>query len=72
MTLGGLRIEGPRLRHRSNQVELQSRHYVHFRANILVKDMNSFIFTAMGKYIPLLYFYQDSFGFEQSTKADIY
>ena len=27
---------------------LQSRHYVHFRANTLAKDMNPLVFPAMG------------------------
>ena len=35
---------------------LQSRYYVHFRANTLGKGMNSLILPAMGKIIPLMFF----------------
>ena len=35
---------------------LQSRYYVHFRANTLGKGMNPLILLAMGKIVPLLFF----------------
>ena len=35
---------------------LQSRYYVHFRANTLGKGMNPFILPAMGKIVPILFF----------------
>ena len=35
---------------------LQSRYYVHFRANTLGKGMNPLILPAMGKIVPLLFF----------------
>ena len=36
--------------------ELQSRYYVHFRANTLGKGMNPLILPAMGWIAPLLFF----------------
>ena len=41
---------------------LQSRYYVHFRANTLGKGMNPLILPAMGKIVPLLFFEENSFG----------
>ena len=41
---------------------LQSRYYVHFRANILGKGMNPIILPAMGWIVPLLSFYENGFG----------
>ena len=35
---------------------LQSRYYVHFRANTLGKGMNPLILPAMGEIVPLLFF----------------
>ena len=35
---------------------LQSRYYVHFRANTLGKGMKSLILQAMGEIAPLLFF----------------
>ena len=35
---------------------LQSRYYVHFRANTLGKGMNPLMFPAMGEIVPLLFF----------------
>ena len=35
---------------------LQSRYYVHFRANTLGKGMNPLILPAMSKIVPLLFF----------------
>ena len=44
------------------EFELQSRFYVHFRANTLGKGMNPLILPAMGKISPRLFFLNDSFG----------
>ena len=41
---------------------LQSRYYVHFRANTLGKGMNPLILPAMVKIAPLLFFYENGFG----------
>ncbi len=41
---------------------LQSRYYVHFRANTLGKGTNPLILPAMGKIVPLLFFYKNGFG----------
>ena len=41
---------------------LQSRYYVHFRANTLGKGMNLLILTAMGWIVPLLFFADNRFG----------
>ena len=41
---------------------LQSRYYVHFRANTFGKGMNPLILPAMGKIVPLLLFYENGFG----------
>ena len=41
---------------------LQSRYYVHFRANTLGKCMNPFILPAMGQIVQLLFFYENGFG----------
>ena len=41
---------------------LQSRYYVHFRANILGKGTNPLILPAMGKIVPLLFFLENGFG----------
>ena len=40
---------------------LQSRYLVHFRANTLGKGMNPHILPAMGKIVPLLFFYENDF-----------
>ena len=37
----------------------------------LGKAMNPFILSAMGKIVPLLFFYKDSFGLKYPTKVDI-
>ena len=39
-----------------SEFELQSRYYVHFRANTLGKGMNPLILPAMGKIVALLFF----------------
>ena len=44
---------------------LQSRYYVHFRANTLEKGMNPFMLSAMGKIVPL-FFQENSFGIKLS------
>ena len=41
---------------------LQSRYYVHFRANTLGKGMKPLILPAMGQIVPLLFFKENSFG----------
>ena len=41
---------------------LQSRYYVHFRANTLGKGMNPLILPAIGQIVPLLFFSKNSFG----------
>ena len=41
---------------------LQSRYYVHFRANTLGKGMNPLILPSMGKIVPLLFFLENGFG----------
>ena len=41
---------------------LQSRYYLHFRANTLGKCMNPLILPAMGWIVPLLFFKENSFG----------
>ena len=41
---------------------LQSRYYVHFRANTLGKGMNPLILPAMDKIVPLLFFSENGFG----------
>ena len=43
---------------------LQSRYYVHFRANTLGKGMNPLILPAMDYIVPLLFFYENGFGIE--------
>ena len=40
---------------------LQSRYYVHFRANTLGKGMNPLILPAMGEIVPLLFFLKNGF-----------
>ena len=45
-----------------SEFELQSRYFVHFRANTLGKGMNPIILPAMGWIVPLLFFYKDGFG----------
>ena len=44
------------------EFELQSRYYVHFRANTLGKGMNPLILPAMGYIVPLLFFEENVFG----------
>ena len=39
-----------------NEIELQSRYYVHFRTNTLGKGMNSLILPAIGQWVLLLFF----------------
>ena len=39
-----------------SELELQSRYYIHFRANTLGKGMNPLILPAMGWIVPLLLF----------------
>ena len=41
---------------------LQSRNYIHFRANTLGKGMNPLILPAMGEIVPLLFFKENGFG----------
>ena len=41
---------------------LQSRYYVHIRANTIGKGMNPLILPAMGKIVPLLFFLENGFG----------
>ena len=41
---------------------LQSRYYIHFRANTLGKGMNPLILPAMGLIVPLLFFKENGFG----------
>ena len=41
---------------------LQSRYYVHFRANTLGKSMNPVILPAIRKIVPLLVFLENGFG----------
>ena len=41
---------------------LQSRYYVHFRANTLGKGMHPFIHPAMGLIVPLLFFKENGSG----------
>ena len=41
---------------------LQSRYYVHFRANTRGKGMNPLILPAMGWIVPLLFFWKNSIG----------
>ena len=41
---------------------LQSRYYIHFWANTLVKGMNPLILPAMGQIVPLLFFSENGFG----------
>ena len=41
---------------------LQSRNYVHIRANTLGKGMNPFILPAMGLIVPLLLFLENGLG----------
>ena len=38
------------------EFELQSRYYVHFRANTLGRGMKPLILPAMGEIVPLLFF----------------
>ena len=40
---------------------LQSRYYVHFRANTLGKGMNPLILPSMGYIVPLLFFKENGF-----------
>ena len=46
----------------ASEFVLQSRYYVHFRANTLGKDMNPLILPAMGQIVPLLSFEKVGFG----------
>ena len=39
---------------------LQSRYYIYFRANTLVKGMNLLILRVMGEIVPLLFFSENS------------
>ena len=41
---------------------LQSRYYVHFRANTLGKGMNPLILLAMGYIVQLLFFLENNLG----------
>ena len=41
---------------------LQSRYYVHFRANTFGKGMNPLILPAIGEIVPLLFFLENCFG----------
>ena len=41
---------------------LQSRYYVHFRANTLGKGMNPLILPSLGQIVPLLFFSENGFG----------
>ena len=41
---------------------LQSRYYVHFRANTPGKGMNPLFLPAMGQIVPLLFFLENGFG----------
>ena len=41
---------------------LQSRYYVHFRANTLGEGMNPLILPAIGQIVPLLIFEEKGFG----------
>ena len=41
---------------------LQSRYYVHFRANTLGKGKNPLILPAMVKIVPLLFLLENGFG----------
>ena len=45
-----------------SELILQSRYYVHFRANTQGKGMNPLILPAMGWIVPLLFFLENGFG----------
>ena len=45
-----------------NEFVLQSRNYVHFRANTLGKGMNPLILPAMGQIVQLRFFMKNGFG----------
>ena len=48
---------------------LQSRYYVHFRANTHRKDMNHLILPGMGQIVPLLFFEENGFGFNNLQRV---
>ena len=54
-----------------SEFELQSRYYVHFRANTLGKGMNPLIPPAMGQILSLLFFKKDDFGIKLPTEVDM-
>ena len=44
------------------ELKFQLSYCIHFWTNTLGKDINLFIFQAMGLIVPLLFFYKDNFG----------
>ena len=51
------------------EFEIQSPYYVHFRTNTFGKGINPPFPLAMGYIVPLLSFYEDSFGIRFPTKV---
>ena len=52
----GVKVKAMECRIVVREFVLQSRYYIHFRANTLGKGMNPLILPAMGQIVPLLFF----------------
>ena len=58
----GVMVKAMERRIKVSEFELQSRYYVHFRANTLGKGMNPLLLLTMGQIVPPLFFSKDGFG----------